>query len=232
MIRALLLAAMLAEGDPADFRAAFPAASAISSSGGDRLTHASGFEAAGLGDTPEAAARAFLARYGAAFGVTPRQALVARATPSPGQLGPVRFERRIDGLPLFDGDLVVGVDTRNVVIQVNASDVPAKVKGRARVSREAAIRVAKGAIPGLEMSDIPRAQRGWRAASQAVRPVWRVEFTAARPPGDWRTYVDAETGRVLLRVDLRASTAGSGVAPERGNLDRPAPKQRPSSKRP
>jgi hypothetical protein len=208
VISALLLAATLGPSGLADFKAAFPAASIIESPAGGRLTHASGFEAAGLGDTPEAAARAFLAKYGAVFGIDPRQELVARGTPAPGQPGAVRFERRIDGLPLFDGDVVVGANAGNAVILVNGADVPAQMKGRARISRKAAIRAAKTAIPGLERSDAPRAERGWRAAGQAIRPVWRVDFIAARPPGDWRTYVDAETGKVLLRVDLRANALG------------------------
>ena len=197
---------------------AFPEAATIESPAGGRLTHASAFEALGLGATPEVAARAFLARYGESFGITPREQLVVRASPTPGQLGPVRFERTIDGLPLFDGDVVVGVDARNAVILVNCADAPMQVEGRARISRKAAIRTARAAIPGLEVTGVVRAQRGWRAVGQVIRPVWRVDFTGVRPPGDWRSYVDAQTGRVLLRLDLRGNTLGSGVASERERL--------------
>ncbi len=215
MIPHLLLAAALGLGGRVQFREAYPAARVVESPGGGRLTQASGFIAAGLGRTPEAAARAFLARHGAAFGLTARQKLVVRTAPAVGQAGPVRFERRIDRLPLFDGDVVVGVDLANAVILVNVADVPAKVTGRARISRRAAIRAAKAAVPGLEGAGAPRAERGWKAAGRVVRPVWRVDLSAARPPGDWRTYVDADTGKVLLRVDLRAFGTGSGIAPER-----------------
>ena len=225
MIPVALLAVALAVGGAADFKAAFPAASTIDSPSGGRLTNASGFKAPGLGDTAEAAARAFLANHGQAFGVTAREELVRRSVPSPGQPGPVRFERRIAGLRLFDGDVVVGVDGRNTVILVNGTDVPAQVQGRARISRRAAIRAAKAGIPGLEMSDAPRAERGWRAAGQVVRPVWRVDFTAARPPGDWRTYVDAGTGKVLMRADLRADLTGSGIVPKRDALPGLVPKR-------
>jgi Zn-dependent metalloprotease len=221
----LLLAATLGPGAPADFKAAFPAASIIESPAGGRLTHVSGFEAPGLGDTPEAAARAFLAKYGTAFGINLRQQLVARGTPAPGQAAAVRFERRIDGSPVFDADVVVGVNAAYAVILVNSTDIPGEVKGRARISRRAAIRAAKVAIPGLETSDVPRTERGWRAVGHVIRPVWRVDFTAARPPGDWRTYVDAEAGKVLLRVDLRANASGLGVAPIRGSLEQPTPRR-------
>ncbi len=219
MLQILLVGVALGLAGSADFKADFPAASMIESPAGGRLTNASGFEAPDLGDTPETAARAFLTRYGTAFGVAEWEVLMTRGAPSPGQSGPVRFERCIDGLPLFDGDVVVGMDGKNTVILVNGTDVPAQVQGRARISRKAAIRAAKAGISGLAMSDAPRAERGWRAAGLVIRPVWRVDFTAARPPGDWRTYVDAETGKVLIRVDLRADLAGSGLLPERGALD-------------
>jgi peptidase YpeB-like protein/fungalysin/thermolysin propeptide len=219
MIPALLLAAALGLGGVDDFRAAFPSASIVESPAGGRLTQASRFEARGLGRTPEAAARAFLARYGAAFGIGPRERLVARGAPAPGRPGAVRFERRLDGLSVFDAEVVVGVDARNAVILVNASDAPREAAGSARLSRKAAIRAARAAIPGLESSDEPRTARGWKGFGPVLRPVWRVDLAAARPPGDWRSYVDAETGKVLLRVDLRASGgAGTGIAPGRPSL--------------
>ncbi len=226
MISVLLIAATLDPGRPAaDFKGDFPAASVVESpAGGGRLTNAFGFEAKGLGDTPEAAARAFLAKYGAAFGIDSRQDLVARNALAPGQVGPVRFERRIDGFPLFDADVVVGVNAGNAVILVNSTEVPSQVTGRARISRKAAILAAKTAIPRLETKDAPRAQRGFRTSGQAVRPVWRVDFTAARPPGDWRTYVDAETAKVLLRVDLRVNQGGLGAATGHGGLERFPPR--------
>ena len=110
MFQILLVAAAL--GPVAEFKAAFPAASVSESRAGGRLTGASGFEAPSPGETPEAAARAFLKKYGAAFGIDPRQELVVRTSLAAGQVGPVRFERRIDGLPLFDGDVVVGIDAK------------------------------------------------------------------------------------------------------------------------
>lgn len=203
-MRPLVLAvAAFATCSRAGFRQDFPAARIVEAPGGG-VTHASGFEAAGLGGTPEAAARAFLARYGAAFGVTVDQELVTRSVPAGGRPGAVRFERRIDGLPLFDGDVAVGVGAENAVVLVNVAAAPTGRRGRHALSREAAVEAAKGAIPGLETADAPRAERGWKAAGEVIRPVWRVDLAADRPPGDWRTYVDAETGKVLLRVDLRA----------------------------
>jgi Zn-dependent metalloprotease len=126
----------------------------------------------------------------------------------------VHFDRLIRGLPVFEGGIVVGVSAKNAVILVNSSDVPERVTGRMRISRNAAIRAAKAAIPGLEASDLARADRGWRSTGHVVRPVWRVDVTAIRPSGDWRSYVDAETGKVLARVDLRSSVQQGKIAPQ------------------
>ena len=205
MIAPLLLAAGVAS---AAFRSAFPEASLIESPDSGRLRSASGFSAKGLGSTPEAAARAFLAQYGAAFGIVPPFELVTLSAPPAGQPGAVRFERRIVGLPVFEGDLTAGVDAENTIILVNTADVPPVVKGKAALSRAAAIRAAKRAIPNLQTDDQPRAERGFKAFLGVVRPVWRVEFAARRPPGDFRSDVDAQTGKVLLRVNLRESGVG------------------------
>jgi hypothetical protein len=194
------------------FQGDFPTASVIESPSHAWLKHASGFEATGFGDGPEAAARGFLAKYGAAFGIGPRQELVKRGAPARGRPGPVRFERRIDKLPVFDADVVVGIDANDAIVLVNAADVPADVEGHFRLSRNAATQAARGAIPRLEMADVPRAQRGWRAAGQAVRPVWRVHFVAIQPPGAFRVDVDAETGKVLFRTNLRLNGTRAAAA--------------------
>jgi Zn-dependent metalloprotease len=213
MIAPLLMAALLGGAAPTRFAEAFPAATTVPASAGGRLTSASSFEAAGLGATPEAAAREFLARHGATFGVGAGQKLHLRTAPAAGQVGPVRFERRVGGLPVFDGDIVVGVDARNAVVLVNTSDVPPRAQGRARLSRAAAVRAARAELANLRTDDTPRATRGWKAVGAVLRPVWRVDLVAAEPPGDWRSYVDAETGKVLLRTDLRVQAGDGGIAP-------------------
>jgi Zn-dependent metalloprotease len=215
MIPALVLAA--AAGGAALFKAAFPGASVTESAATGTVTSASGFEAQGLGNTPEDAARAFLARYGAAFGVGRRQELSVLPTVPPGPI--VRFQRRIEGFPVFDADIVVGTKSDSSVIVVNTSAVAAKVTGKARIPRAAAIKSAKAAIPNLKSSDPPHAEQGWRTAGHSVRPVWRVDFVAVRPPGDYRSYVDAETGKVLFRVDRRKTNSPGGIRAPKAELE-------------
>ena len=103
-----------------------------------RLVHASGFLAATGAQEPEEAGREFLSTYGALFGVTERQVLVLKTSPAQGEVGAVRFERTIDGLPVFGGDLVVGVDANARVLVVNGADVPPSVSGRHALGEEAA----------------------------------------------------------------------------------------------
>jgi Zn-dependent metalloprotease len=187
VIAAVLLAA--------SFAADFPQAATTVSNG--RLTHASGFEARGLGDTPQAAATAFLARYGDAFGISPQQKLVLR-----GGGTALHFERQIDGLPIFDGNLVVGIGADNSVILVNGSDVPPASSGSFRYSRKAATSKALKALKAANDADA-RAVKGWTASGDSVRPAWRVDLTT--DSGDWRLFVDAETGAILSRNSLRQS---------------------------
>jgi Zn-dependent metalloprotease len=209
MIAALVLAATLsAPHEVASFKAAFPGASVIESPTGRTMTNASGFETAPLATTPVAAARRFLAKYGAAFGVTYGEELVVRASPQRGETGPVRFERRRRGMPIFDADIVIGVTGTNCVMLVNGSELPANVSGRSRISRRAAVRTAAREAPGNH-SEGARATLGWRASLQTLRPVWRVEFTAEQG-GEWRAFVDADTGKVLLRVSTRDETRRFG----------------------
>jgi Zn-dependent metalloprotease len=208
VIGTLLLWALLGQTGLDAFTSAFPAAETSVSPSGGRLTHASGFRVDGLGDTPEAAARAFLTRHGAAFGIGADQRLLLTYATQAGTFGAVRFSRHIGGLPVFDGGVTVGVDAQGGVVLVNAGDVPEAVSGRFRISKKTAVARARAAFPGLETADTPRADRGWRGAGKTVRPVWRVDFMASHPPGDWRTFVDADTGKVIQRMNLRVFGSG------------------------
>jgi Zn-dependent metalloprotease len=201
VIFALLLAAQTA----ASFKADFPHATVVETPEG-MLTSASGFDAHGLGPSPEAAARAFLEKYGPAFGVTPDQKLVLRDAAPPGKTGGrVRFERRLKGYPIFEADLVLGVNGTNDVILVNTSAVPAQSNGGFAMNKDQGIEAALNAIADRARDPRPRAARGWISIGSSLRPVWRVDLVAGLPQSDWRSYVDAENGKLLLRIDLRES---------------------------
>jgi Zn-dependent metalloprotease len=189
-----------------------PTSQRLGSADGQRLTHASGFLAETGARRPEDAARAFLSIHGAAFGITERQALVLKGAPAAGEVGGVRFERTIDGHPVFGGDLVVGVDAHSRVFVVNSGEVAPTVSGHHALGEAAAYWAAVSSFAGGVRGAAPATVTpGWQAFGTSVRAVYRVDFVAEHPAGDWRVLVDGETGKALFREDLRyyASAPGS-----------------------
>ncbi len=231
---ALLLLSVLSAQPVDRFLEANPASATLRSPDGRRLVHASGFSLDTGAPRPEDAARAFLATHGASFGVTARQALVLAGTPAAGRPGAVRFERTIDGLPVFGGDLVVGVDAQNRVLLVNAGDVGPSISGRHAIGDAAAEAAAFASFPPTARRSGPVSiARGWRTFGSVVRAVFRIDFIASEPAGDWRVFVDGETGEALFRENLRyrASAPGSvfEVSPvETGNAICPSSGSSPS----
>ncbi len=106
--------ALAASGDPR--KAAFEALSAASAvpltgsteSGALRVI---GFDVAAAGATPAIQARNFLEIYGAALGLTgPNQALVLRSARTDGPMTVVSFAEAWKGVPVFGGQVRVGID--------------------------------------------------------------------------------------------------------------------------
>ena len=99
--------------------------------------------------------------------------------------------------------------------------MPKVVVQKSRISKAAAIEAAKAAILNLATDDQPRARPGYKALGSTVRPVWRVEFAAAQPAFDFRTDVDARSGKVISRVNLRVTDSGGIAGPKNlGPLDK------------
>jgi Zn-dependent metalloprotease len=193
------------------FVQAHPASRRIVSPDGKRLVHASGFLSEATGRPPADAARAFLAAHGAAFGVTARQVLVLEGAPVAGRVSAVHFRRTIDGLPIFGGDLVVGVDVEGRVFVVNGADVSADVSGQHVLGENGARRAAVASFPEGVQGETPVAvAAGWSTFGPSMRAVYRVDFIARNPVGDWRVFVDAETGRMLFRENLRFNASAPG----------------------
>jgi thermolysin metallopeptidase-like protein/fungalysin/thermolysin propeptide len=208
----LALFLSLAAAAPAQrFVDAHPASTTIRSMDGRVLVHASGFLAANPGRTPEATARSFLSTHGSAFGVADPQDLALRQAPPPGQVGAVRFERTLAGLPVFGGDVVVGVDEKSRVFLVNAGDVAGTPSGRHALGEVAAIGSALSSLSGNPSGAVPtNVAAGWRRVLGSLRPVYRVDVIVERPSGSWRIFVDGETGRSLFRQTLRQSLSAPG----------------------
>jgi MYXO-CTERM domain-containing protein len=195
---------------PEEFVRRLPQTTAFASADGARLIHASGFSVdTGLARPVDAAA-AFLAMNGAAFGVSDRHELAEKGG-APGD-GPaaVHIGRYIDGLPVFGGDLVVGV-ANGRVFSVNSSDVPAAVGGSHALGPRAAADAALSGLHGGETATEPAiVAAGWRPILDQVRAVYQVDVSTRVPSGEWRLFVDGETGKVLFRLDRRAYASATG----------------------
>src|SRR5436190_646871 len=57
-----------------------------------------------------------------------------------------------------------------------------------------------------------RVESGWHSLGAMTRAVYRVDFVAREPAGDWRVMVDGESGAPLFRLDLRAYASAAGSA--------------------
>ncbi|MEI7704653.1 MAG: hypothetical protein WCK73_08630 [Deltaproteobacteria bacterium] len=200
----LVLCAALGAAPADSFAERNPSSVRIHASDGRTLTHASGFLAATGERLPEEAARAFLDAQGAAFGVSALHELQPLTFPNPGSVGAVHFRRLVGGLPVFGGDLVVGVEGGNRVFLVNTTEVSPITTGSHGLGDDSVVTTALGSFGRTLYGPGPATvERGYRQFGGELRAVYQVDFMAREPAGDWRVYVDGETGRVLFRTDLR-----------------------------
>ena len=172
-----------------------------------RIVHASGFLAPATGGDPATAARLFLAGRGSDFGVSGRETLAVRSAPPEGTAGAVRFERRIDGLPVLNGGINVLVGAGAEVLGVESADVARVVSGRFAMSEAAASARATAAIRKGSIS-FRSSKRGWWSNGTATRAAYEVQLGTLDPAGAWKVLVDAEDGRILFIDDLLTRTTG------------------------
>jgi hypothetical protein len=203
---ALAALAAARESDPGEalqrFRAAFPRARLVAGRHGG-LEHASGF-ADRSGGGGEEGARRFLAIHGSAFGVQDARVglELLRTVGTPGGPGAVVFRRVVDGLPVFGGEVAVGLAPDGAVSMVNGSPAPALRRGGTFRASPAAARAA--ALSEGETLAGP-VEAGWLEFGSRLLPAYRLRTVAAAPPGVFHAYVDAESGRLLYRAPLAVS---------------------------
>ncbi|HEX4383364.1 MAG TPA: hypothetical protein VH083_10455, partial [Myxococcales bacterium] len=175
---------------------------------GGHLTHASGFLANTGAHDAETAARSFLADYEDEFGIA-NDGLELRGMPEAGKPGAVKFARTLNGMQVFGGEVTVGVDEKHRVFLVNAGSGPAAVSGSHLIGETAAHQAALAAVAnaGVDAGQ-GTIVKGYRTFLGSTRAVYRVDFINAA--GDWRSYVDGETGSVLLRQNLRNYATAPG----------------------
>lgn len=176
-------------------------------------------------DAPDRAAREFLDRYGAAFGVHDpvRQLDATRVSAGPGGQRDVRFVGTHAGLPVLGAEVVVTVEADGDVASAHGevataggptvsaapgSGVTAEqaravaVRATARAERRTATGLQVGVLERWAYDPALLGPQPASAAGPGTRPVWRVEVRATQgPPVDRLVLVDDTTGQVVLSFD-------------------------------
>ncbi len=169
---------------------------------------------------PQSAARAFLDLYGDSFGVRDqaRELKVEEVADAPRGRSSVRFQQRLDGVPVLGGELVVNLDRRGNVLSASGEVLP----GRAR-STEPSVSTADAT--GTALDAVSKAYDVAAASLRASTPelwiydsrllggpgleqpllTWRLEVTAPGRPIRELVLIDAELGSVVLSFNQIAN---------------------------
>lgn len=164
------------------------------------LQHVSGL-ALRLSGTGEAGARAFLLEHGAPFGVGSGVELeTVRVHDAPGADGAAVFRRRLDGLPVFGGEVAVGWRADGAVTLVNGSRALATRRaGDFAIGAAQARLAALAGLPGRPRGEA-RAEPGLLERGGLLRPAWKITHATDQLAGHGQSYVDGQTGALLWRV--------------------------------
>lgn len=156
---------------------------------------------------PEGVAREFLARHADLFRMRPglEDLVLTGLTEDPGG-ATVRLEQRHQGVPVFDGQVLVGLDAGGVIVHVRSRYVSGlALATEPKISEIDAWQAAEDSLgsPFEVMRDSPRlvVVRGGKG-----RPgyylAWEVHGFSADPLGDWHVFVDALSGEVVRSLNL------------------------------
>ncbi len=165
--------------------------------------------------TPEAAARAFLARHRDWVGVLPSTDNLAAVQTTHSPMGShVTFERTIGGLPVYPGELVVTLDKQSIVRFYFSSliAVPENLSTAVALSSEQAVAIALNYLkPALPPKDAPQTRLViWAGDNRDIAVCWRVNQFLDTPRGDWEVLVDASSGAIRRVKDRICYLNGTG----------------------
>ncbi len=169
------------------------------------------------GAKPETAAKAHLSTYAKAFGVPTSQLKAATATKLANGSA-VRFDRDVDGVPVFAGQLVVGLDKSNNLQFIVGETGGKPTRSFPSVGKLQAHKfsgVAKQVVATREKLGLDRRPEGpsegrnWYDGSilgvpgaKGVQPVYTYVVGDARRGLQYRVLVDASTGKAALAYSL------------------------------
>ncbi|HDR9512127.1 peptidase [Burkholderia cepacia] len=165
---------------------------------------------------PVMTARAFLVAQPERFGLTSTQAarlrLVARRDEA--EFSVVRFEKIIDDLPIYGGDIAITVlNEGRVLYTANQSiqKLDASLVKHRPVDRQQALDRARAYLGSTTLKPVAARLVAFIDADGA-HPAWKIQLVQrGQPSGDWELLVDAVSGDVLRAEDRALRTRARGL---------------------
>ena len=165
--------------------------------------------------SPETMAREFLAARHTQLGLDAAEvASLVRTSQRVGErFSVVRFQQRLNGVPVYGSDVAISVMPNGKVIYVSNATVPGARAVHAAMQTSSADALAIGAqYLGIAEARHRKTETMIYVANGTSRLVWRVEIEAERGTrGDWEVLVDAATGEVLRAEDKAAYEDGTAT---------------------
>jgi len=171
----------------------------------------------------ELGVRRFLARHAASFKLDQDGLELDLAQSRQGLAGTYwRFHQRIDGLPVFGGEIVAltrdggpeagkGPGTELRALNLAQREVGRPATPIARVDGASAFAAARVAA-GLEPGQVLRSDTTLGIDPQPPSALaWRVRFDSEQPPGAWEAFVDAQDGSVRSLRNRVVYATGTGL---------------------
>lgn len=137
------------------------------------------------------------------------------------------IQLRKQGLPVFNRVGRLHERDGRLLSQTGRTTIPPLASGPVRITREAALAIARTAAPGRGLRASPRIERGWLATTSQTLPVWRASVPVAEPLGTWLISIDARDGAVVGREDLVRTATGSGLVYAENVVTTPSAVDRP-----
>lgn len=166
---------------------------------------------------PERAARHFVARNAALFGLDPALAnLSARKLIRSLGAQHVILEQRHLGYRIHRGYVTVHLDRdERVYLAKNRSVPQAKLPPafRRRLDLAAAVALARRALPRRKRhATLRESEELWFPWRDTLQPAWKIRLTRSAPQEEWIVYVNARTGTILNKFDnLALAPEGRGL---------------------
>ena len=159
--------------------------------------------------TPDVVSRAFLSAHGDVLGIDPSTLTLDRQTQGNGHKH-VLYRQQYKGIPVESAGVKVHIDANGSVVGVHSAYEPGlAIPTTPSVPPDAAGRTAATDAGGGFVRGAPTLAIFPLDSDGKNHLTWKLRVDSPNG-GAWRYYVDALTGQVLFRYNVRQACAGSG----------------------